>query len=175
MNLDIKGTQSEKNVLEAFSCESQARNRYTYFAKQAKNEGDDKVAELFEAMADNEREHAKVWYKVLHGGLADTLSNMEDAAKREHDEWGEMYPQFAQTAREEGFELLAIMFENIAAIEKNHEAIFLEMLAEKNQAEPRPSQFAGQYRCSSCGYVAQDNIEACPVCGQSGTFGRIDA
>ncbi len=172
MNLDITGTESEKNVREAFSCESQARNRYTYFAKQARNEGDDKVAELFEEMADNEREHAKVWYKVLNNGLGDVLSNLEDAAGREHEEWEEMYPRFAQTAREEGFELLAIMFENIAAVEKNHETLFLEMLALKTKGEVLPSSQSELYRCACCGYVAKLMPELCPVCGQGGTFGH---
>lgn len=170
MNIDIQGTESEKNVLEAFACESQARNRYTYFAKQARNEGDDTVAELFEEMADNEREHAKVWYKVLNSGMGDVVSNLEDAAGREHEEWEEMYPRFAKTAREEGFELLAIMFENIAAIEKNHETMFLETLAQKTHKAAPPRLQNGQYRCTCCGYVASQIPGICPVCGQSGTF-----
>lgn len=166
MNLDITGTQSEENVMTAFTCESQARNRYTFFARQARNEGNEEAADLFETMADNEREHAKVWFKVLTGGMVDTSSHLEDAASREHEEWTSLYPGFAQVAREEGLELLAIMFENIAAIEKNHETLFLELLAKQSAsgASTLPKQPTFQ-TCPHCGYLSPTLPPICPVCG----------
>ncbi len=168
--MDIKDTASEQNVKKAFMLESQARNKYTYFAAQAKNEGHERIAALFEEMAGNEREHAKVWYKMLNNGIPGSLKNLEDAANSEHAEWKSMYPGFAKTAREEGFELLAIMFENIAAIEKNHEALFAEMLEEYKSGKIQSPAASGVYVCTNCGAIAPQKPDVCHVCWEKDTF-----
>lgn len=172
MQLSIEGKESFENVKMAFACESQSRNRYTYFAKQARLEGDEKTAELFDEMADNEREHAKVWYKVLNNGLGSIMENLEDASSKEHEEWEYMYPAFAQKAREEGLELLAIMFDNIAAIEKNHEQMFAERMEQLKNCGTKKGKAEDEmgYCCSNCGFVTTQQIEFCPVCEETGTF-----
>lgn len=170
--MDIKGSLSEENVKKAFALESQARNKYTYFASQARNEGHEKIAELFAEMADNEREHARVWYKLMNNGIPGATDNLLDSAASEHMEWESIYPAFARTAREEGFELLAIMFENIAAIEKNHEALFLEMLGDVQNDKPQQKAASGIYVCQNCGSIAFEKPEICPVCGEKDTFAQ---
>lgn len=172
MNIDINGTESLENVKTAFACESQARNRYTYYARQARLEGDEKTAELFEEMADNEKEHAKVWYKVLNNGVAASLENLEDAAARERSEWEYMYPSFAQKAREDGLELLAIMFDNVAAIEKNHQMMFQERIEQLKSGAQIPES-AGEktvYICGSCGFLSDQQLRVCPVCEEKDRF-----
>ncbi len=168
--MDISGTRSEENVRLAFAGESQARNKYTYFALQARNEGLTKVADLFEEMARNEMEHAKIWFKLLNNGLGESMENLMAAAESEREEWESLYPSFAQTARDEGFELLAIMFDNIAAIEKSHENRFLEMLAEiqgeKNKSSAVVEISPPVYICSRCGYKQETAMHKCPVCGE---------
>lgn len=166
--MNITGTQSEENVKMAFALESQARNRYTYFASKARLEGQDGIAELFESMADNEREHAKVWYKLLSNGIGESIENLEDSARCEQAEWESMYPDFAKTARAEGLELLAIIFDNIAAIEKNHELLFRERIDEI--VSGKCAQKKQGYMCKNCGHVSQEKDITCPVCGEAGTF-----
>ena len=120
--MNLKGTRTEANLMAAFAGESQARNKYTYYASKAKKDGYVQIAQLFEETANNEKEHAKIWFKLLHdGGIPDTLDCLKDAAGGEHYEWTEMYADFAKEAREEGFETIAILFEKVAAIEKEHE------------------------------------------------------
>lgn len=170
MYTDMDGTESLENVKTAFSCESQARNRYTYFAKQARLEGDEKTANLFEEMANNEKEHAKVWYKVLNNGLGSTLENLEDCMAKERMEWESMYPAFAQKAREEGLELLAIMFENIASIEKNHATLFQERLEQIKGEQAEKKNEAVKYVCKNCGFILGEKQSVCPVCEESDTF-----
>lgn len=173
MKINLHGTESLENVKTAFACESQARNRYTYFAMQARLEGDIKTAELFEEMANNEKEHAKVWYKVLNSGLSSTLQNLEDSSNRESEEWESMYPAFAQTAREEGLELLAIMFDNIAAIEKNHEMLFKERLGEvktNSSSDHDSTKAKSVYVCQNCGFVSDELLPLCTVCEEENTF-----
>lgn len=172
MNIDMSTTESLENVKTAFACESQARNRYTYFARQARLEGDEVTASLFEEMADNEKEHAKVWYKVLNNGLGNTLENLEDAAAREASEWEYMYPAFAEKARAEGLELLAIMFDNIAAIEKNHQMMFKERI---QQLKAGRQMTVGDrqkvvFICNKCGFMADQQLKVCPVCEERETF-----
>lgn len=169
--MDITNSQSEKNVKTAFALESQARNKYTYFATIARNEGYEKIADLFETMAGNEKEHAKVWYKVLNNGIPSSLANLEGASASEHKEWESMYPGFAQTAREEGFELLAIMFDNIAEIEKNHETMFLEMLEElRTGGATKKARGWVRFICKNCGHVSAVTLDTCPVCGDTDSF-----
>lgn len=172
MNIELTDTESLENVKKAFGCESQARNRYTYFSRQAMLEGDEKTAELFAEMADNEREHAKVWYKVLNSGIGSTLENLEDSAGKEQEEWKHMYPVFAQKAREEGLELLAIMFENIGEIEKNHQMLFEERIRQiKSDAKKgRDKPLNPGYVCQNCGFVMDKKQGVCPVCEETGTF-----
>ena len=120
--MELKGSNTEKNLMEAFAGESQARNKYTYYAAQAKKDGYVQISRIFEETANNEKEHAKIWFKLLHGGkIADTLTNLEDAANGENYEWTDMYATFAKEAREEGFNDIALLFENVAKIEKDHE------------------------------------------------------
>jgi len=119
---ELKGTKTERNLMEAFAGESQARNKYTYFASKAKKEGYEQIAALFEETAQNEKEHAKMWFKLLEGGaIKDTMSNLKAAAEGENYEWTDMYKEFAQTAKEEGFDKIATLFEEVAKIEKHHE------------------------------------------------------
>ena len=121
--MELKGSKTEKNLMTAFSGESEARNKYTYYASRAKKDGYEQIAALFQETADNEKEHAKLWFKLLKGGaVPDTMANLVDAAAGEHYEWTDMYATFAKEAKEEGFDTIAALFEGVAAIEKEHEA-----------------------------------------------------
>lgn len=172
---NFKGTQSEKNILAAFSGESQARNRYTFFAQQAHNEGNTEMAEMFEKMAKNEMVHARLWFKLL-GTMGDTSQNLQTAAAGENSEWQSMYPGFAKTAREEGFEQLAHAFEQVAGIERDHEATFLKayvglQTANTEQAEQEtPTTERPIYRCMFCGAIFHTQLDVCSVCGAIGSF-----
>src|SRR5699024_415296 len=127
---DLKGTRTEANLMAAFSGESQARNKYTYYASKAKKDGYEQIAAIFEETAANEKEHAKIWFKLLHGGdIPDTIANLEDAAAGENYEWTDMYAGFAKEAREEGFEEIAALFDGVAKIEKEHEERYRKLLA----------------------------------------------
>ena len=126
--MELKGSQTEKNLWAAFAGESQARNKYTYYASKAKKDGFVQISNIFQETADNEKEHAKIWFKLVQG-IGDTADNLKDAAAGEHDEWTSMYPGFAKTAREEGFERIAKLFEGVAAIEKEHEERYKLLLA----------------------------------------------
>ena len=120
--MELKGSKTEANLMEAFAGESQARNKYTYYASQAKKDGYVQISKIFEETANNEKEHAKIWFKLLHGGsIGNTLDNLEDAAQGENYEWTDMYARFAKEARDEGFDDIALLFENVAKIEKEHE------------------------------------------------------
>ena len=177
--MDFKGTQSEKNIQSALMGESVARNKYTYYAEKAKAEGREDISTLFEAMAKNEANHAKIWFKLLHGDIADTKSNLLDSITGENTEWTSMYPEFAKTAYAEGFEQLGIMFEKIADIEKNHEKAFLRTLIEfsSNPSAPKKevksiTQRKG-YRCQFCGATFDQLPSACSVCSAIGSFDAI--
>ena len=126
---NLKGTKTEANLMAAFAGESQARNKYTYYASKAKKDGYVQIAALFEETANNEKEHAKIWFKLLHGGMPSTVENLKDAAEAENYEWTDMYAGFAKTAREEGFDEIADLFEGVAAIEKEHEERYRKLLA----------------------------------------------
>jgi len=162
---DLKGSKTEQNLKTAFSGESEARNKYTYFAAVAKKEGYEQIAAIFQETADNEKEHAKLWFKHLNG-LGDTKANLKSAASGENYEWTEMYKGFAQTAREEGFEHLAAQFENVAAIEKHHEERYLRLLEniEKGMVFNRGEQ--QNWICLNCGHIheANDAPDICPTC-----------
>jgi len=174
----LKGSQTEKNILTAFAGESQARNRYTYFSSQAKKEGYEQISAIFEETANQEREHAKRLFKLLEGGeveirasfpagtVCNTTDNLEEAAGGEHYEWTEMYPGFAKTARAEGFDDIAGIFESIAVAEKHHEKRYLALKGniEKGRVFKRDTKVV--WRCRNCGYLheATGAPDVCPAC-----------
>ena len=162
---DLKGTKTEKNLMEAFAGESQARNKYTYFASKAKKEGYEQIASIFLETAENEKEHAKLSFKKL-AGIGSTIDNLKAAAAGENYEWTEMYPRMAKEAKEEGFEEIAKMFEGIAEIEKGHEARYQKLLKniEKDKVFKREGKIF--WKCRNCGniYEGAEAPEVCPVC-----------
>ena len=163
---ELKGSKTEANLMAAFAGESQARNKYTYYASKAKKDGYVQIANIFEETANNEKEHAKMWFKLLHGGIGDTVDNLKDAAAGENYEWTDMYAGFAKTAREEGFEALAKQFEGVAAIEKQHEERYRALL--KNIEEAQVFTRVGEqvWICRNCGHVhvGPSAPTVCPVC-----------
>ena len=165
--MDLKGTKTEANLMTAFAGESQARNKYTYYASKAKKEGYVQIANLFEETANNEKEHAKIWFKLLHGGeVADTATNLKDAAAGENYEWTDMYAGFAKEAEAEGFKQIAALFSKVAAIEKEHEERYLALL--KNVEDGLVFSRDGEmvWKCSNCGHihVGKKAPAMCPVC-----------
>ncbi len=174
----LKGTQTEKNLLTAFSGESQARNRYTYFASKAKKEGYVQISDIFTETANQEKEHAKRLFKFLEGGeveitgafpagvIGTTLENLKDSAAGEHYEQTEMYPEFAKTAREEGFDKLAEVFEAIAIAEKQHEKRYVDLAANIEAGKVFKRDQKATWRCRNCGYLHEGNEapEMCPAC-----------
>lgn len=172
--MDLKGTKTEQNLRTAFAGESQARNKYTYFASVAKKEGYEQIAALFLETAENEKEHAKLWFKHL-GELGDTAANLKAAADGENAEWTDMYAGFAKTAREEGFEALAKQFEGVAAIEKRHEERYRKLL--KNLEDKLVFSKDGDaiWVCRNCGHVVvgKEAPKACPVCAHPQAYFEI--
>ena len=178
MKTIYSGTKTEKNLEAAFAGESQARNKYTFFASKAKKDGYEQIAAIFQETADNEKEHAKMWYKELHGGtIESTEVNLEAAADGENYEWTDMYKGFADTAREEGFCELAEKFEAVAAIEKTHEERYRKLL--NNVKEKRVFSRDGDaiWVCRNCGHivVGKDAPEICPVCAHPQAYFEIKA
>ena len=176
--MELKGSKTEKNLLEAFAGESQARNKYTYFASQAKKQGYEQIARLFTITADNEKEHAKIWFKLLHGGkVPDTSDNLIAAAGGEHYEWTEMYRQFAEDAKAEGFNDIALLFENVARIEKHHEERYLALLKNINDGAVFKKNGAVGWICLNCGFVhnGADAPEKCPVCDHPKAYFEVEA
>ena len=175
--MNLKGTKTEANLLAAFAGESQARNKYTYYASRAKKDGYEQIAALFLETADNEKEHAKMWFKLLHGGIGDTAAHLEDAAAGENYEWTDMYATFAKEAREEGFESIAKLFEGVAAIEKEHEERYLALL--KNVQEGKVFKKDGLvfWKCANCGHihVGTEAPTVCPVCAHPQAYFQIQA
>lgn len=165
MNNKYSGTQTEKNLQAAFAGESQARNKYTYFASKAKKEGYEQIAALFLKTADNEKEHAKMWFKELEG-ISDTLQNLQDAAEGENYEWTDMYKGFAETADQEGFTELAEKFRMVAAIEKQHEERYRALLNNVKTAQVFERSEVKVWECRNCGHIVVGTKapEMCPVC-----------
>ena len=175
---NLKGTKTEKNLQEAFAGESMARNKYTYFASKAKKDGYVQIAALFEETAANEKEHAKMWYKLLNGGsVSDTATNLEEAASGENFEWTDMYKRMAEEARVEGFDEIAEKFEQVGAIEKEHEARYRALL--KNVKEKKVFSKEGDviWQCANCGHivVGKSAPEICPVCDHPQSYFQIKA
>ena len=163
--MDLKGSQTEKNLWAAFAGESQARNKYSYYASRAKKDGYVQIANIFSETADNEKEHAKIWFKLV-AGIGDTKANLAAAAKGENDEWTSMYPTFAKVAREEGFTKIAALFEAVGKIEKEHETRYKLLLANLNEGKVFKSDEKVIWQCLNCGYVCEspEAPEKCPVC-----------
>ena len=151
---NIKGTQTEKNLQAAFAGESQARNKYTYFASKARKEGFEQIADIFEETAHNEKEHAKIWFKLLNGGeIGTTAENLKAAAEGENYEWTDMYADFAKTAKEEGFERIAKLFEMVGAIEKHHEERYLKLLNNVEKELVFSKDGDAIWQCRNCGHI----------------------
>ena len=169
------GTQTEKNLEAAFAGESQARNKYTYFASKAKKDGFEQIAALFLKTADNEKEHAKMWYKELHDGIADTADNLLDAAEGENYEWTDMYDRMAKEADEEGFPELAERFRRVGAIEKAHEERYLALLKNVELQQVFEKSEEIMWECRVCGHlvIGKKAPDACPVCGFSQSFFEV--
>ena len=174
--MDLNGSKTASNLAYAFSGESQARNKYDYFASQAKKEGYEQIAELFQETAGNEKEHAKLWFKHL-GGIGNTAANLLAAAAGEHEEWTEMYRKFAEEAREEGFEAIAKQFEGVAAIEKHHEERYRKLLANLESGEVWERIGENRWQCRNCGhiYIGEKSPEVCPVCFHPKAYFQIEA
>ena len=174
---ELKGTRTEANLQTAFAGESMARNKYTFFASKAKKDGYVQIAKIFEETAANEKEHAKIWFKLLHDGIGDTAANLEDAAAGENYEWTDMYATFAKEAREEGFDHIADLFEMVGAIEKEHEERYRRLL--KNVEDKLVFSRDGDcvWQCSNCGHivVGRQAPEVCPVCAHPKAYFELKA
>mgnify|MGYP004546925553 CR=1 FL=1 len=174
--MNLHGSKTEQNLIAAFSGESQARNKYTFYASQAKKEGFNQIASIFQETADNEKAHAKIWFKALNDGNTPlTAKNLEDAANGEHYEWSEMYKKFADDARQEGFYQLAVLFEKVAEIEKTHQERYLKLLENIKNDSVFNKQFATTWKCSNCGYTLSSKSapEKCPACSHPTSYFEI--
>ena len=170
---DLKGTKTEKNLLEAFAGESMARNKYTYFASKAKKDGFVQIAKIFEETANNEKEHAKIWFKYLNGGsLSDTAANLLAAAEGENQEWTDMYARMAAEAREEGFLEIAAKFEMVGAIEKHHEERYRKLLKNVEDQVVFSKEGDAIWQCSNCGHIVVGKKAPleCPVCNHPQSY-----
>ena len=176
--MDLKGTKTEANLKAAFAGESQARNKYTFFASKAKKEGYEQIASIFEETANNEKEHAKMWFKLLNGGdIKSTTDNLEDAASGENYEWTDMYAEFAKTAKEEGFARIAYLFEEVGKIEKEHEERYLKLLENVKEGKVFEAGEVKIWKCRNCGHIVVGTSapEVCPVCNHPKAFFEIKA
>lgn len=176
--MELKGSKTEANLLAAFAGESQARNKYTYYASQAKKEGYEQVAELFLESAENEREHAKIWFKQLHdGAVPGTIENLKDAASGENYEHTQMYVQFEKDAREEGFDQIANLFKMVGEIEKHHEERFLALLKNLESGAVFEKDQVVVWKCRNCGHlhVGKTAPKVCPVCKHPQSFFEVQA
>lgn len=171
--MELKGSKTEKNLMEAFAGESQARNKYTYFASKAKKEGYEQIADIFTETANNEKEHAKMWFKLLNGGeIGTTKENLKAAAAGENYEWTDMYADFAKTAREEGFDHIAYLFEEVAKIEKEHEERYMTLLGNVENDLVFKKGEETVWICRNCGhvYVGEEAPKVCPVCSHPQSY-----
>ncbi len=176
--MELKGSKTEKNLMDAFAGESQARNKYTYFASKARKEGYEQIAALFEETANNEKEHAKIWFKLLNGGdIASTEENLKAAAEGENYEWTDMYDRMAKEAKEEGFDKIAFLFEQVGKIEKEHEARYLKLLENVKDGIVFSRDDERIWKCRNCGHIVIGKYapEVCPVCNHPKSFFEIKA
>ena len=178
MKKELKGTKTEQNLREAFAGESQARNKYTFFASKARKDGYEQIAAIFEETAQNEKEHAKLWFKLLEGGdLKSTVENLESAAKGENFEWTDMYDRMAKEAKEEGFDDIAFLFEEVGKIEKEHEARYQKLIENIKDGLVFSRDGDRIWKCRNCGHsvVGKYAPEVCPVCKHPKSFFEIKA
>ena len=176
--MELKGSKTEANLMAAFAGESQARNKYTYYASQAKKEGYEQIADIFLETAENEKEHAKIWFKQLHDGkVPKTVENLKDAASGENYEHTTMYKEFAETAKAEGFTEIAKLFEMVGAIEKEHEERYLALLKNIEEGIVFKKDKVVMWKCRNCGYihVGEEAPAVCPVCKHAQSFFEIRA
>ena len=175
---ELKGSKTAENLLAAFSGESQARNKYTYYASKARKDGYEQIAAIFEETANNEKEHAKLWFKLLHDGdIPDTLTNLDDAAAGEHYEWTDMYKSFAVVAREEGFPEIASQFEGVAAVEKEHEERYKKLIDNVMGGLVFSRDNDVIWQCSNCGHIeiGKKAPKECPVCAHPQAYFQLKA
>ena len=176
--MELKGSKTEQNLMTAFAGESQARNKYTYFASKAKKDGYEQIAAIFEETANNEKEHAKLWFKELNGGeISSTLENLYAAAEGENYEWTDMYDEFAKTARAEGFDRIAQLFEGVAEIEKEHEARYRKLIENIEGGLVFSRDGDRIWKCRNCGHICVGSSapDVCPVCNHPQSFFEIKA
>ncbi len=174
--MELKGSRTEQNLMTAFAGESQARNKYTYYASKAKKDGYEEIAAIFEETANNEKEHAKLWFKQLNGGdILSTLDNLSDAASGENYEWTTMYAEFAKVAKEEGFDKIAYLFEEVGKIEKEHEERYLTLLENVKNDKVFHKDEDKIWICRNCGhvYVGKDALDVCPVCNHPRSYMEV--
>jgi rubrerythrin len=174
--MELKGSKTEQNLCTAFAGESQARNKYSYFSSAAKKEGYEQIGEIFQLTADNEKEHAKIWFKLLNG-IGNTSENLKAAAGGEHDEWTEMYKQFAEEAEQEGFADIAKLFSMVAEIEKHHEERYLSLLKNIEENKVFKKTEKKIWICRNCGYIyiGENAPEKCPVCSHPQSYFELEA
>jgi len=175
---DLKGTKTEKNLMDAFAGESQARNKYTYYASKAKKEGYEQIAAIFQETADNEKEHAKIWFKLLHDGeVPTTTQNLSDAAAGENYEWTDMYDRMAKEAKEEGFDHIAYLFEAVGKIEREHEARYKKLLENIEGGLVFSKDGDAIWKCRNCGHIVigKQAPEICPVCNHPKSYFEVKA
>lgn len=175
--MNLKGTKTEQNLQEAFAGESQARNKYTYYASQAKKEGYNKIATVFEETVHNEMVHAKIWFKLLNNGIKNTEENLKDAANGENYEWVNMYEKFAKDAEDEGFKEIAFLLREVGKIEKQHEERYLELLKQVKEEKIFNKEEVVEWRCMNCGHIhsGKEAIDMCPVCAHPKAYFEIKA
>ncbi len=174
---ELKGSKTEQNLMTAFAGESQAHTKYLYYASKAKKDGYVQIGALFEETAKNEKEHAKIWFKLLHGGMPATTENLKDAAAGENYEWTDMYAGFAKTAREEGFDDIATLFDGVAAIEKEHEERYKKLLQNIEGNLVFSKDGDAVWQCANCGHivVGKKAPEVCPVCAHPQAYFQVRA
>lgn len=175
--MELKGSKTEKNLLSAFAGEAQARTKYTYYASKAKKEGYNQIADIFEETANNEKEHAKIWFKLLHDGIPSTPENLKDAALGENYEWTDMYVTFAKEAKEEGFDKIAYLFESVGNIEKEHEERYRKLLESLENGTIFKKDSEVYWHCQNCGHIHKGNVapELCPVCNHPQSYFQVRA
>ncbi len=176
--MELKGSKTEENLKTAFAGESQARNKYTYYASRARKDGYEQIAAIFEETANNEKEHAKMWFKELNGGsVPETLVNLEDAANGENYEWTDMYKEFARVAEEEGFTRIAHLFKEVGEIEKHHEERYLTLLQNVKDDKVFHKDGEKMWICRNCGhvYMGSDALDVCPVCAHPRSYMEVKA
>ena len=176
--MELKGSRTEANLMAAFAGETQARTKYTYYASKAKKDGYVQIGNLFEETADNEKEHAKMWFKLLHGGeIPDTLTNLKDAAAGENFEWTDMYAKFAKEAKDEGFDHIAYLFEAVGQIEKEHEERYRKLIANIENGLVFSKDGDTIWQCGNCGHIVigKQAPALCPVCNHPQSYFAVKA